>query len=290
MYIGPWQEFKLARLIQQRHEQEQLPGRVPQLPRGSRAPGRRRGQAEHQDDVASVASSSRSGFSGFSTQSAPAQLGQPSAQSRLNDYCDLAGGRRASSTDGGTPQAPRPRSSISRGSGGSSSSAAALPSRGGRKPPTGKKVGARASAKAKAAAFEDQRRARILQMQRLYGLAASQEEGAAAEEGVAAQAAPPPAAQQRQDCSSWGPTPEVDRALSELQASMDAHEPELSGAGPAAQPAAGRGSPSPLPPLPEDPFSLSMGSSGGLIAWSKNLKPDDLSPSASLTGFFPAPT
>uniref|UniRef100_A0A7S1LFV0 Uncharacterized protein n=1 Tax=Alexandrium catenella TaxID=2925 RepID=A0A7S1LFV0_ALECA len=294
MYIGPWQEFKLARLIQQRHEQEELPGGRPQLPRGRRGVPHRRSQAEH-DDVASVASSSRSGFSGFSTQSAPAQLAQPSPQSRLNDFYDHAerNSRRASSTDGGTPQAaPRPRSSICRGS-----SAGNLPQRG-RKPPLGaKKPSAKATAKAKAAAFEEQRRTRILQMQRLYGLSASEDAEAAEESSTAAQAPQGSAATAamfgsaadapKQDYAPSGPIPDVDRALSELQASMCAHEPELRGTD-QTQPVAGRHhSPCPLPTLPEDPFSLSMGSSGGLIAWSKNLKPDDLSPSASLTNFFP---
>jgi len=37
----------------------------------------------------------------------------------------------------------------------------------------------------------------------------------------------------------------------------------------------------------KDPLMLSMGSSAGLIAWSKNLQPDELSPQASLASFFP---
>lgn len=50
-----------------------------------------------------------------------------------------------------------------------------------------------------------------------------------------------------------------------------------------------------LPSLPEDlavkdPLglsagSLSMASSGGLVAWSKNLRPDDISPQATLVNF-----
>ena len=44
-----------------------------------------------------------------------------------------------------------------------------------------------------------------------------------------------------------------------------------------------------LPTVKEaDPLSLSMGSSGGLIAWSKGLQPDALSPQASLATFFSA--
>eukprot|EP00439_Symbiodinium_sp_Y106_P037963 s3515_g4.t1 len=44
-----------------------------------------------------------------------------------------------------------------------------------------------------------------------------------------------------------------------------------------------------LPTVKEaDPLSLSMGSSGGLIAWSKGLQPDALSPQASLACFFPS--
>eukprot|EP00913_Durusdinium_trenchii_P018464 g17346.t1 len=43
------------------------------------------------------------------------------------------------------------------------------------------------------------------------------------------------------------------------------------------------------PPHKEkDPLMLSMGSSAGLIAWSKNLQPEELSPQASLASFFPA--
>mmetsp|Transcript_82824 Transcript_82824/g.230020 ORF Transcript_82824/g.230020 Transcript_82824/m.230020 type:complete len:319 (+) Transcript_82824:74-1030(+) len=317
MYIGPWQEFKLARLIQQHHEQEQPSRRRPQLPQGSRVSVHRRRQAEQadaHDDAASVASSSRSGFS---TQSAPAQLVQPSAQARLNNYYEHLERtcRRASSTDGGMPQAVRPRSSASQCSG---SGTGALPPRGsGRKPP-GKKGSAKASAKAKAAAFEEQRRARIVQMQRLYGLAASEEsEAPQDEDGVMAKVATAPSgstvvqssaasgcllgslAQQRNaegapgpECSWQGLTPDADRALGELQASMDAHEPELNGGQLAQLPATSKKSADvawSLPTLPEDPLSLSMGSSGGLIAWSKNLRPDNLSPSASLTEFFPAP-
>eukprot|EP00435_Cladocopium_sp_Y103_P026018 s2649_g6.t1 len=46
----------------------------------------------------------------------------------------------------------------------------------------------------------------------------------------------------------------------------------------------------PLTPHKEerDPLMLSMSSSAGLIAWSKNLQPDELSPQASLASFFPA--
>jgi hypothetical protein len=47
--------------------------------------------------------------------------------------------------------------------------------------------------------------------------------------------------------------------------------------------------PQSLPTLSEDPLMGTMGSSGGLISWSKNLRPDDLSPPATLLSFFPSP-
>jgi hypothetical protein len=72
-------------------------------------------------------------------------------------------------------------------------------------------------------------------------------------------------------------TPDFDRALHELQVSMDVREE-----GYRPEPFSGRGQ--------EDPLALSMsaesmGGSGGLIAWSRNLRPEDLSPDVTLASF-----
>jgi len=74
-------------------------------------------------------------------------------------------------------------------------------------------------------------------------------------------------------------TPDFDRALMELQASMDVREET------------NRDHPEPFSERYEqDPLALSMsaesmGGSGGLIAWSKNLRPEDLSPDVTLASF-----
>jgi hypothetical protein len=75
-------------------------------------------------------------------------------------------------------------------------------------------------------------------------------------------------------------TPDFDRALGELQASMDNHE-DLHHQNSSA-PCSGEQA--------QDPFALSlsaesMGGSGGLIAWSKNLKLEDVSPDVTLANF-----
>ncbi|CAK9064930.1 Glutaredoxin-C6 [Durusdinium trenchii] len=119
MYIGPWQEYKLARLIQHQHQV---------LARELSAQDVRRGRPFDASPA-----SSRSGFSGQSTQSAPAHVPGPSAQVRLNDYCDSIeraerrrGAPRPRAPSGGSSNAStRPYSSSSgstRGQGGSSSS------------------------------------------------------------------------------------------------------------------------------------------------------------------------
>lgn len=94
--------------------------------------------------------------------------------------------------------------------------------------------------------------------------------------------------------SAGGTAVDADRALHQLCASMDACErdagPWNSGGTTAAAPAQLGTHHArmdwPLPSLPEDPLSASMGSSGGLIAWSKNLYSDDPSPQATLASFF----
>merc|ERR1712146_454399 len=93
------------------------------------------------------------------------------------------------------------------------------------------------------------------------------------------EASPSPAPVAVVDADSF--TPDFDRALIELQASMDVRE-EAHRPPPLPEPFSGRGE--------EDPLSLSlsaesMGGSGGLIAWSKNLRPEDLSPDVTLASF-----
>jgi len=153
--------------------------------------------------------------------------------------------------------------------------------------------------------MEEQRRARIVQMQRLYGLAAPEDEEERQGLERTEEAGPPQLAQRGERpasrCSELpaaqegpprGLTPDMDRALSRLQDSMSVHEADLrpqAAAGPSASEALGCDWP--LPPLLEDPLSQSqgLGDSGGLIAWSRNLRPDALSPEATLASFFPTP-
>jgi len=341
MYIGPWQEYKLARLIQHHQEQNPQPRAQPQQRRprpasvsGNRQQRRPAAQAARRrlsdgrgDDVASIASSSQSGFSGFSTQSAPAQL---SAQARLNDFYDNWE-RRTKGEDGGSNDAlrppprakgDRPLSAAATRRTGAGGARAHAPLRHG-KPPAPK-------AKASQVSLEETRRSRIMQMQRLYGLAreepdapdecvaepsetamgstcrlggidaslagdghASRTElrgavtGVAGGGGAVPQAAPAAAASAALSKrggaggGEGGFTPDFDRALCELHASMydgiNGYEV---------------GDPSPEPavcsPTSANPMGLSAtaGSSGGLIAWSKNLRPEELSPELSLASFF----
>lgn len=277
MYIGPWQEYKLAKLIQ--HHQEQ------QTPSAQRRPSsqtRLRPPVPRQRRCLESPSSTRSGVSFNSTQSAPAQLpaqsSSSSAQSRLNDFYEhWEHNTRQEATGGAAAQQtrrlpPRPRSSSSTG-----------------KP----KAGAKRRPKAKAGpSLEDERRARILHMKRLYGLG---EPDAAPEVPLAGygatassmsrvdstaslgnvdrllEASPQPAPAPAVDANSF--TPDFDRALFELQASMDVRE-----------------EPHPEPLSGKDPMALSMSlesmnGSGGLIAWSKNLRPEDLSSDVTLASF-----
>lgn len=309
MYIGPWQEYKLARLIQNQHQA--LARNVAQevIRQRTGRPHSSRGA------LASPTSSQRSGFSGISTQSEPAQLPQPSAQVRLNDYCDSADrashasdrrrrwapprpGAASSSSTGST----RPYSSSSAGSAsggrGSSASLSGIPTA----PQAGTSAikrkagrvggGAKKSGKPpQAASFEEQRRARIKHMQKLYGLAddgdavATEEPSlhpvetatAAAAAGSFVADASKATSGRRQDDR----TSDVDSAINRLQSSILAHE--------SADATQRSGAAWPLPSLPEDPLgaSMDMGGSGGLIEWSKNLQPDDLSPQATLASFFP---
>mmetsp|Transcript_34575 Transcript_34575/g.71994 ORF Transcript_34575/g.71994 Transcript_34575/m.71994 type:complete len:254 (-) Transcript_34575:22-783(-) len=252
MYIGPWQEYKLARLIQ--HQHQVLATETREVRGGS-----------HQASP----SSSRSGFSGFSSCSAPAQLpGQPSVQVRLNDYCDTverltkANDRkrwappRPRLPSGSSTGSTRPYSSSSRnsekGPGLGSSSSASSVGAAKRRAPGGKPP--------KAVSFEEQRRARIRHMQKLYGL------GQAETKDTASMIIEP----QSRGKSDVEKSPGQDQPSEPT--SPKSEEWTLN-----------------LPTVKEaDPLSLSMGSSGGLIAWSKGLQPDALSPQASLATFFSA--
>ncbi|CAE7194682.1 GRXC6 [Symbiodinium microadriaticum] len=178
MYIGPWQEYKLARLIQHQHQALAHESAREAVGRSGSRPSSQRG-------AEASPSSSRSGFSGFSSNSAPARLPGPSPQVRLKDYCDSverlskANDRRRWAPprprlpSGSSTGSTRPYSSSSRGSDrgpglescsstSSVGNAAAKRAAGGARKASGKPP--------KAASFEEQRRARIRHMQRLYGL------------------------------------------------------------------------------------------------------------------------
>jgi len=272
MYIGPWQEYKLARLIQHQHQAlaHESVGEV--VRRSGSRPSSHRGEASP--------SSSRSGFSGFSSNSAPARLPGPSPQVRLKDYCDSverlskANDRRRWAParprlpSGSSTGSTRPYSSSSRGSDrglglescsstSSVGNAAAKRAAGGARKAAGKPP--------KAASFEEQRRARIRHMQRLYGL------------GQAKEAETQPTIVEPQNSQRGGEPTAVEASPVQRQPS----EPS--------QPTSPKPEQWSLPTVKEaDPLSLSMGSSGGLIAWSKGLQPDALSPQASLACFFPS--
>jgi len=274
MYIGACQEFKLARLIQQQQPQDDPRSKPARKPLVS-VPGQRRAPVPKKksggfDDSASVASSTRSEWSGYSTQSAPPKL--PSSNACLNEFCDRAGhsGRKAESVDGSAPRArsscsARPRSSTgSRGAAHSS-----LPPRAGR--PAAKST-PKAGGRNKGPSLEEQRRARILHMQKLYGLGGDPE---------LEEKAPEPSTEVGVD------RPLPDTGMNSIPAGADMVKASYSRRDV-------RGTSIndwPLTSLPEDPIemSMSMGSSGGLIAWSKNLQPDTVSPSATLAGLFGAP-
>lgn len=236
------------------------------------------------DDAASVTSSTRSGVSYKSTQSAPPQLPASSAQSRLNDFYQhyertKQDGTQGPMTKAGSRLPPRPRSS-----------------NGGRGQPVAKR-----KPKAKAGpSFEDERRARILQMKRLYGLAEPEPSSETRQFQATSSELNETTSLSRVDSlasfsggyrenqTSFSPapvaidkdsvTPDFDRALNQLQASMDNHEEPHRIASPD------------LFNKQQDPMSMSMsadsmGGSGGLIAWSKNLRPEDLSTDVTLASF-----
>merc|ERR1712087_220261 len=154
----------------------------------------------------------------------------------------------------------------------------------------GRSVAAKRAAKAKSkpASLEDQRRSRILQMQRLYGLADEESDARSLEDRGATPSptslrpvvhnASVPMAADCSDCSM----PYANPALAKLREGIHPFETEA----PSSESFVADSWQ--LPPVPEDSFNMStsMGDSGGLIAWSKNLHPEELSPSATLAAFF----
>lgn len=196
-----------------------------------------------------------------------------------------------------------------------------LPATSSAKPPAGLKAKPQ-----KAATFEEQRRSRIQHMQKLYGLQGAKEEASAQDgsftsnnSGMMSQDLSGFQATQGIDkvrntapyqevggssSSSYRPqasnavglvpskmrtdgSSDLDVALDRLKSSMQMHETvddtDFSHR-------SGRDRETVrLPSLPEDPtsqMSMSMGSSGGLLDWCKNLKPDEISPHATLANFF----
>lgn len=257
MYIGPWQEYKLAKLIQARLEQKDSPS-----PSLSRALGRRQSSIDRLHnggsldglDSASVASSSRSGLS---SNSAPPRL---TAQSRLDDLyysaayarerparggLDGGGGRTPSSSASSAGRPPRPQSSASSGR-------QARPNLSGRPPPRPGavrqiKVAGGATANGAVAPKpnpEAERRARIAHMQRLYGLGAAGAAGAedfGGSEEARPSPGPPPAAALPSgygaasdalgDVGTRGWLPQVVQPSAQLQASSPSTHRTVTGSG-----------------------------------------------------------
>ncbi|OLQ02681.1 hypothetical protein AK812_SmicGene14464 [Symbiodinium microadriaticum] len=178
------------------------------------------------------------------------------ASVRLNDYCntveqltkanDRRRGPRPRLPSGSSTGSTRPYSSSSRNSEkgpglGSSSSASSV---GAKRRAPGKPP--------KAVSFEEQRRARIRHMQKLYGLGGSETDA--------------------KDTASLLIEPQTQsrgRKATDFQGSPGENQPS--------EPTSPKSEEWTLPTVKEaDPLSLSMGSSGGLIAWSKGLQPDAL--------------
>lgn len=254
MYIGPWQEYKLARLIQAQ------PGLLQETP-GSKAPtplSRQRGidrvrsgNTDHLE-TASVASSSRSGYS---TRSAPPRV---SAQSRLDNMYQDAERERVNRTPslGGRPgsdagRPPRPRNTGVR--------------RGGRQQSGMQKTAAKKAAPKLSADAE--RRARIAQMQRLYGLSSAL---------PADEASTPP----------LSPMGAADSNASNSQRLPPTMTEQNVASSPPRMPPSQTKSNIWEEPVIKVPEFDELDGSDGIIAWSRMLKPEDLSPEATLASFF----
>jgi len=241
----------------------------------------------------------RSSFSINST-SPHFQLGSP--QGLLNEYYDSVerSRRHEGSLDRCDARGSRPSSGAGIRSGSFRSS---------EKPRSaaGSLVKKKSAAKPKAKNAELERRERIRAMQKLYGLARDEDEESRTPStgtpGSSDADLPAPGPLRLAEGRLPGQpqvTLAVDSALQALQASITAceqapvHDDRLQRA------AVVTGSPGeawqatswPLPSLPEDPLNtstLSLNSSGGLIAWSKGLqREEDNSPPATLASFFKA--
>mmetsp|Transcript_10768 Transcript_10768/g.24597 ORF Transcript_10768/g.24597 Transcript_10768/m.24597 type:complete len:315 (+) Transcript_10768:67-1011(+) len=312
MYIGPWQEYKLARLLQKQAKEEdskRLASQRPILPRQhsvDRSISRPDLKVEDVE-TSSVTSSTRSSTSFISTRSAPSRLGsQSSAQARLDGlYRDAERNEhRASASQCSGRGSSRPTSAASARPTGRPP----LPGR----PPPAKRPSGKKTAKQSEQGLLAQRRARIAQMQRLYGLGG--EEDAAAEiapSGVQAEAESSrsdlrsPLPREMPEASSYSQrsppaaataAPVVVTSLPPWQKIPDVVQIAADGAFSQDTLCRGGG----LPTVPEDSsqkmnasqvdplgLSLSGGVDDNLIAWSQGLRPEDLSPEATLESFFP---
>mmetsp|Transcript_40742 Transcript_40742/g.73606 ORF Transcript_40742/g.73606 Transcript_40742/m.73606 type:complete len:302 (-) Transcript_40742:95-1000(-) len=299
MYIGPWQEYKLARLLQKQAQDEdsrKLTTRHLQLPRQrsvDRAISSRSDLKAEDLETASVTSSTRSSTSFISTRSAPSRVGsQSSAQARLDRLYNEAERGDSCGAVHGTGKGGRPASAASSRPGG-------RPPLAGRPPPA-KRPCAKKTAKQSEQSLLDQRRARISQMQKLYGLGGSEHDSEAP--NPAQQAGDVHASMDGQACGggvsrepevSGSPVavtslPPWQKVPDGVRVSLDATNRVPSAA-----------DLSRLETVPEysqkivadkvDPLALSIsgGMDDNLIAWSQNLRPEDLSPEATLESFFP---
>lgn len=282
MYIGPWQEFKLAKLLQaqqgppQSHRTLRTPsGLTPQS-----AIDKTRGGSLQEFDTASVSSSTRSGFS---TKSAPPRT---SAQSRLDSmYRDherggLGASSSASASALSTPagaRPPRPRSSAGAGA---RRPGACAQGRG--RGPARRAVPKPSSEEASKA----ERRARIAQMQRLYGLGG---DGGEAPTPAAQEPASPALSSLSSIASTEQPPPgipEGGRKTYTRHEGSVAHArtpsiPEAAPLGVAAAPFSTQGLDC------EETVDVNGGAdTADLIAWSRMLRPAELSPEATLASFF----
>lgn len=299
MYIGPWQEYKLAKLIQASTQRVLVPADgdtepTPHVDTSLSVP-RARQQIDRvcSPTGASVRSvSDSSTATGISTASAPSRM----AQAKLDDlfYNAAYANTSPSSASGSASSSIRqPRVLIHRVPAGSKLRAA----------PKGRAKGTAKSTIDKMSP-EGERRARIAHMQRLYGLAPPP-----VSEGPSA------AALLSSGAGLTGPgyaAASVDRHASVSQAlrPQPAHDTARStnsgtsfqsvrlrmalveaGDASAAKKMMHEGAANDQSPTPKDPLNLSMTSLGGtdaedLIAWSKMLQPDVVPEAPSLSSLF----
>lgn len=279
MYIGPWQEYKLARLIQASHERnEPSSRRTPTgLPRQSSIDRLHKGGCADSLDrleTNSVASSTRSGLS---SRSAPPRL---TPQSRLNDmFQDAAHAGRvrtpssaSAASSAGRP--PRPSSSTGsrRGPGG--------------RPPAARKAAVSKRVGAPKPSAEEERRARIAHMQQLYGLgvASARDDDSQGTAPDASQVTTPAAISNIEQtvgnaaARGWIPQQEMHELRSGISSSTSVtsvHCAEV------------------MNPRAAVPLNTTLDGADehedDLIAWSKMLKPENLSSEVDLSCLLPPP-